>query len=863
MRLWRSPESSSPCQGEDRGIEARQARWVDAWDRRPVYLEAERYPPRVPETRRVRRGAVLRSEDRALLTGARPYLEDVVCDGAFHAVFVRSAMGHARIDSISVDEARGMPGLLGVFTAGDLPGLRMPALEDLPEGLRRPLLASDVVRFLGEPVAVVLARTRAQAMDAAEVVGVDYDPLPVLTDPVRSLETGAPLLFPDQGSNVVSLHRRVSHDDPLHGADVVVRGRFLNQRVAPVPLEVNGALAVPEDGGLTLWLSCQATHYSRAAIAEAIEVDEHTIRVRTAAVGGGFGAKIPAYAEQAVVAAIALRLGVAVRHVETRSENFVAMTHGRDHLQDVEIGATRDGRVVGLRARIVADLGAYADEGATLPELTAMMAVGPYDIPRLDLEIRGVLTNKTPLGAYRGAGRPEATAMIERAIDMVAATLDLDPAEVRRRNFIRQFPHETVAGATYDTGAYERALDEALRLAGYASLRREQAERRQRGDAHLLGVGIGSYVEITGWGSEYARLSVADDGSIRVFTGSSPQGQGHETAFAQIVADRLAVPFGSVFVQHSDTALVPRSEGTMGSRTLQVGGSAVLEAADLLLERARALAANLLEAAPSDVVLSDDGRFEVAGAPASGISWGDLARAIADPANGHDQDGLDVEHDFEIEGSTYPFGTHVAVVEVDAQTGDARLLRHVAVDDCGVVLNPMLVAGQVHGGIAQGAAQALFERMVYDDNGTPMTSDLTSYPFPSAADVPGFETAQTETPTGLNPLGAKGIGEAGTIGAMPAVQNAVVDALAHLGVRHLDMPATPERVWGAIADATAGGVDGTTEHEGLDRRDRDPDAGGLLGGRDVAPALREVVDGPGGDGSGGERGHGGGTPPLR
>jgi carbon-monoxide dehydrogenase large subunit len=811
----------------------------------------------------VRRGAVLRSEDRALLTGARPYLEDVICEGALHAVFVRSLMAHARIGAISIDEARGMPGVVSVFTADDLQGLRMPAVEELPEGLRRPLLASDVVRFLGEPVAVVLARARAQAMDAAEVVVVDYDPLPVLTDPLRSLETGGPLLFPDEGSNVVSLHRRVSHDDPLDGADVVVRGRFLNQRVAPVPLEVNGALAVPEDGGLTLWLSCQATHYSRTAIAKAIEVDDQTIRVRTAAVGGGFGAKIPAYAEQAVVAAIALRLGVAVRHVETRSENFVAMTHGRDHLQDVEIGATRDGRVVGLRARVVVDLGAYPDEGATLPELTAMMAVGPYDIARLDLEIRGVLTNKTPLGAYRGAGRPEATAMIERAIDMLAAKLDLDPAEVRRRNFIRQFPHKTVARATYDTGAYEQALDEALRRAGYESLRQEQVERRRRGDPQLLGLGIGSYVEITGWGSEYARLSVANDGSIRVITGSSPQGQGHETAFAQIVADRLAVPFGSVFVRHSDTALVPRSEGTMGSRTLQVGGSAVLEAADLLLERARALAANLLEVAPSDVILSDDGRFEVTGAPGSGVSWGDLARAMAAPANRHEQDVLDVEHDFEIEGSTYPFGTHVAVVEVDSQTGDARLLRHVAVDDCGVVLNPMLVAGQVHGGIAQGAAQALFEGMVYDENGTPMTSNLTSYSFPSAAEMPGFETVQTETPTGMNPLGAKGIGEAGTIGATPAVQNAVVDALAHFGVRHLDMPTTPERVWDAITDATAGGVDGTTEHERLDRRDRDPDAGGLLSGRDVAPALREVVDGPGGDGSGGERGHGGGPPPVR
>jgi carbon-monoxide dehydrogenase large subunit len=776
-------------------------------------------------------------------------------------------MAHARVGVIDAEEARSMPGVIGVFSAADLVGLRMPAVEDLPDGLRRPLLATDVVRFLGEPVAVVLASTRAQAMDAAEVVLVDYDPLPVLTDPERALETDSPLLFPDLGSNVVLLLRQVSHDDPFDGADLVVRGRFLNQRVAPVPLEVNGALALPDGGGLTLWLPCQATHFSRSVIAKAIQVEEETIRVRTAAVGGGFGAKIPAYPEQAVVAALSLRLGATVRYIESRSENLVAMTHGRDQLQEVEIGATRDGRIVGLRARVVADLGAYADEGATLPASTALMAVGPYAIPRLDLEIRAVLTNKTPLGAYRGAGRPEATALIERAIDMVAAELGLDPAEVRRRNFIREFPHRTVAGATYDSGAYEGALDEALRVSGYESLRKEQAERRRRSDRSLLGIGIGSYVEVTGWGSEYAQLSVADDGSISVITGSSPQGQGHETAFAQIVAERLGVDFGSVSVRHSDTSIVPRSNGTMGSRTLQVGGSAVLGAADILLERARALAADMLEVAPDDVVLSGEGRFQVAGVPGSGVAWAELARAVAERPPESLARTLYVEHDFETPGSTYPFGTHLAVVEVDAETGDVRLLRHIAVDDCGIVLNPMLVEGQVHGGIAQGAAQALFEGVVYDEMGTPMTSNLAMYAFPSAAEFPSFETVNTETPTPMNPLGAKGVGEAGTIGATPAVQNAVVDALAHLGVRHLDMPTSPERVWRAIADAraaaTRGGAHERTRHEGPDRRDRDPDDGGLLGGREFAPALREVADRPGGDGSGDERGHGGGAPPIR
>jgi carbon-monoxide dehydrogenase large subunit len=707
-------------------------------------------------------------------------------------------------------------------------------------------------------------------MDAAELVVVDYESLPVVTDPLRSLGADAPLLFPEHRSNVAVLVRRRSHDDPFEGADVVVRGRFVNQRVAPVPLEVNGALAVPdEDEPLTLWLPCQATHYSRSTIAGALEVANETIRVRTAAVGGGFGAKIPAYPEQAVVAALALRLGLPVRYLESRSENLVAMTHGRDHIQDVEIGATRDGRLVGLRASVVADLGAYADEGATLPGSSTLMAVGPYDIPRLDFEIRAVFTNKTPLGAYRGAGRPEATALIERAVDLVAVELDLDPAEIRRRNFIHGFPRETVAGATYDTGAYEEALDEALRLADYGALRREQAGRRERGDGPLLGIGIASYVEVTGWGSEYARVAVADDGSVSVVTGSSPQGQGHETAFAQIVSDRLGVPLGAVSVRHSDTSLVPRSEGTMGSRTLQVGGSAVLQAADLLVERARALASHVLEVSPEDVVLSDEGRFEVAGVPASGVSWIDLVRAAVGGTGGRPNTdaALDVEHDFEIQASTYPFGTHVAVVEIDAGTGAVRLVRHVAVDDCGLILNPLLVQGQVHGGIAQGVAQALFEAVIYDETGTPMTSNLTLYAFPSAADLPSFETANTETPTPLNPLGAKGVGEAGTIGATPAVQNAVIDALSHLGVRHLDMPMTSERIWRAISDARAGagsgGTHGTERHEGRDRGDRDPDAGGLLGRRGIAPAIREVAHLPGGDGSGGERGHGGGAPPIR
>jgi aerobic carbon-monoxide dehydrogenase large subunit len=488
------------------------------------------------------------------------------------------------------------------------------------------------------------------------------------------------------------------------------------------------------------------------------------------------------------------------------------------------------------------------------------MAVGPYDIPRLDLEIRAVLTNKTPLGAYRGAGRPEATALLERAMDLLAAETGIDPADLRRRNFVRTFPHETVTQAIYDTGDYERALDEALTRARYSALRREQNERRWRGDRSVLGVGIGSYVEVTGWGSEYARVSM--DESVSVVTGSSPQGQGHETAFAQIVADRLRVPFDAVRVRHSDTAVVPRSEGTMGSRTLQVGGSAVLRATDRLFERARSLAARLLEVAADDVVLEESGRFEIAGVPGRGLVWAEIVAASKTAG-----EPLDVEYDFEIQDSTFPFGTHVAVVEVDAETGDARLVHHVAVDDCGTILNPILVRGQVHGGIAQGAAQALYEEVVHDEVGTPMTANLTTYGFPSAAELPAFETLSIETPTPHNPLGAKGIGEAGTIGAIAAVQNAVVDALAHLGVRHVDMPANPERVWRAILRARSGSIarhaDGTTGPQGPDRGDRHADERGLFDRHAFAPPLREVAHGPTGEGAGGERGHGGGAPPIR
>ncbi len=573
------------------------------------------------------------------------------------------------------------------------------------------------------------------------------------------------------------------------------------------------------------------------------------MRVRTATVGGGFGGKIPTYPEHVVIAWLARQLGGAIRWSETRSENMLAMTHGRGQVQHVELGATQDGRVTGLRVFVIQDIGAYASEAATLPPLTGLMASGPYRIPRIDFHAVSVVTTTTPVGAYRGAGRPEATWLLERALTMLAAELGIDPAEIRRRNFIpcEAFPYRTPTGASYDSGDPGRALDAALRAAGYPQLRQEQAARIGRGETCQLGIGICSYIEVTGWGSEFASVEVGDQGTFTVLTGTSPQGQGHETAWAQIAADTLGVPFGAVTVRHSDTLLVPRGEGTMGSRSLQVGGSAVFRASAALLDKARRLAAHLLEASENDV-RSFDGRIGVSVSPELSLSWGELAAAAADPSSLPPgmETGLRAQADFEMEDSTYPFGAHVAVVEVDTETGKAKLVRHVAVDDCGRRINPMLVEGQIHGGIAQGAAQALFESFVYDELGNPLTSSLADYAMPSAADLPAFITAALETTTDRNPLGAKGIGEGGTIGAGPAVHNAVIDAVSHLGVRHIDMPVSPQRVWRAIRDAQSaapgdprkGGGDGAAGPERFDRGNRHAHAERSVDRRGVPPKIR-------------------------
>jgi carbon-monoxide dehydrogenase large subunit len=747
--------------------------------------------------------AVPRVEDPELLRGRGTYVDNLPIDGVLHLAFARSPIAHARIESIDTTGAAAMPGVVAVFAAGDLGLPAHHAFIVLNPACPRPPLATDKVRFVGEAVAVVVAQTKAQATDAAEAVVVDYDPLPAAIDPEAALADGAPLQFEELGTNLAAGFRD-NHPDPLPDADVVIRGRFENQRVAVAPMEGNAIAVIPEGDRLTVYVATQMPHAWKRLAGEVFGFEPETVRVVAPHVGGAFGAKAGLAAEHSVAVGVARRLGRPVKWVETRSENLVAMPHARGQTHYIEMGFTRAGDITGLRCRVVGDAGAYAGFGGALAiGPTRMMAQGVYHIPKITYDVAVALTNTTPTGALRGAGRPEAAAFLERVMDMAADELGIDPVELRRRNLLRpdEFPYRTLMGVTYDSGDYERALLELVRRAGYDDLRAEQARRRADGGARQLGIGVSTYVEITagGGGGEYASVTVHDDGTATISVGTSAHGQGHATSFAMIVSDRLGIPMESIRFVQSDTDAVPRGGGTGGSRSLQLGGSAVRAASDAVWEHARRLAAAQLEAAAEDIVITDDGRVGVAGVPARALSWIQLAEAAA-------ADGEALAHalDFEQGGPTFPFGAHLAVVEVDLETGAVELVRHVAVDDCGRVLNPLIVAGQQHGGIAQGAAQALWEHMVYDADGNPLTTTLADYEMPSAAELPALETANTETPTPLNPLGAKGIGESGTIGSTPAVHNAVVDALSHLGVRHVDMPCTPERIWRAVAAARAG-----------------------------------------------------------
>ena len=750
---------------------------------------------------------VLRKEDPKFLTTGGVYVADLdepLLAGALHVSYVRSTSAHALITSIDTAAAKALPGVVGVYTAADLGLTPQPASPFAPQFLRT-ALASDRVRFVGEAVAAVLTEDPRIGEDAAELVVVDYEHLPAVVDADAAL-AGTVVLHPEVGTNVAfdtaAMGMPKDIDGLFDGCEVVVNRRVVNQRVAPCPMEVRAAAAAwTSDGRLVQWASTQHAQGVRDILASVYP--NSNPRVIAPDVGGGFGAKIGAYPEELLLGALAKVSGRPVRWVETRTESMMNLGHGRGQLQDITIGGNRDGKVKAYRLTIVADCGAYPDIAIILPAfMTRMMASGVYDIPNVECSSQSVLTNTTPVVAYRGAGRPEATAAIERAMDLFAAEIGMDPADVRRVNLLPKFDttHTTPTGGAYDCGDYERSLDLALAQAGYAELRADQARRRAAGDAVQLGIGVSVYVEITGGAPppfENARVIINDDGSATVYTGTSPHGQGHATAFAMLASEQTGIPIDRIDVLHGDTDLVPEGGGTMGSRSLQQGGTAVWEGSEVMVDRARALAARLLEANEADVVLDKDaGAFHVTGTPAVARSWAELA--VAAKAEGSP---LDVLHKFTAPGATFPFGSHVAVVEVDTDTGQVRLVRHIACDDAGTVLNPLLLDGQRHGGIGQGAAQALLEEVCYDGDGNPVTSNLADYAMISATELPSFELVPMETATPLNPLGAKGVGESGSIGSTPAIQSAVVDALAHLGVRHIDMPASGERVWRAIAAA--------------------------------------------------------------
>ena len=745
---------------------------------------------------------VLRKEDPKFLTTGGVYVDDMqnepLLQGAAHVTFVRSQVAHALINGIDISAALEAPGVIAIYTAESLN--LAPEASSFNPGVTRTLLASGRVRYVGEPVAVIVTEEANQGEDAADLVVVDYEPLEVLVDLERAM-TSSTLIYPDAGSNVVVDSTvwgmpDVTGDDFFADCDVVVKGRYVNQRVAPCPLEVRGSAVAWVDGRLYQWISTQHAQGVRDQINKSDATSN--VRVMTPDVGGGFGAKISAYPEEIVLGRVAQAVGRPLRWRETRSESMLALGHGRAQLQYISIGGTRDGRVLAYRLEAIQDSGAFVDVGAVLaPACTRPMSSGVYAIPKIECRTKSVVTNTTPIVAYRGAGRPEATAAIERAMDMFAAEIGMDPAEVRRKNLIPKFmePHTTAIGQAYDVGDYEVALDKVLDAANYSALRKEQAERRQRGDRHQLGIGVSVYVEITSGGTSHedARIEVLPDGRAIVYTGTSPHGQGHVTAWSMIASEHTGIPMDKIDVVWGDTDIIPDGLGTYGSRSLQLGGAAVHQTAQKLVELARSVAAAALEAAEADVVLDKSrGAFHVAGTPAVAVTWGELSARRAS------EGGLTIAERFTSGGATFPFGAHVAVVEVDVETGKVTHLKQVACDDAGTVLNPLLLEGQIHGGIAQGSAQALLEEFVYDDDGNPKTGNLAEYAFISAVEAPSIELVSMETPTPRNPLGAKGVGESGTIGSTPAVQSAVVDAVSHLGVRHIDMPTTPERVWRAI-----------------------------------------------------------------
>ncbi|MBI4888443.1 MAG: xanthine dehydrogenase family protein molybdopterin-binding subunit [Acidobacteria bacterium] len=761
--------------------------------------------------------AMKRVEDPRLVKGIATYVDDLRLPGMLHAVFVRSPHAHARVKRIRTDAARAAGGVVGVFTGAEVNAQcgTIPCASSFPD-LKSPkhtVLAGDRAYFVGHPVAVVVAATPYAAADAAELVDVDYEPLPVVTDPEKALEAGSPLTHPDLGTNAAFTWNLTGGDidAAFAKADRVIRQRMYHQRLTPMPIEPRGCVASyqPGEGTLTLWTSTQIPHLIRTLLPGMIGIAENKLRVVAPEVGGGFGAKLNLYAEEALCSHLAMRLGAPVKWIEGRRENAAATIHGRDQVGDYEVAVSKDGRILGLRNRTIADLGSYLQLlTPAIPTLTGLVVTGAYKIPAVRMDVVGVYTNKMSTDAYRGAGRPEATYLIERLVDLVAAELGLDPVEVRRRNFPapEEFPFNTATGLTFDSGNYEGALRKAQQLARWDELVARRTSRRRAGA--LFGIGVSTYVEICAMGPskamaaggwEWGCVRIEISGKVTVITGVTPHGQGQETTFAQIVADRLGVPIEDIVVLHGDTSVAHYGRDTYGSRGTAVCGSAIVMCVDRILEKARRLAAALLDARPEQVEFAD-GAFAVKGSGGKRLGWTELAGEayIAKNLPRGFEPGLEASAFFEPENFTFPFGTHICAVEVNRDTGDVTIVQYVAVDDCGNQINPLLVEGQVQGGIAHSIGQALFERTVYDEHGQLLTGEFMDYPMPRAEDIPDYVLGSTVTPSPVNPLGVKGVGEAGTIGATPAIANAVMDALRPLGVTHLDLPLAPEKLWRAI-----------------------------------------------------------------
>jgi len=761
-----------------------------------------------------------RKEDPRLIQGTSHYTDDLKLPRMLYCAFTRSPMAHAEISAIRTDAARALPGVVGVYTSEDLTGLGMvPCAIQMP-GLNvppHPVLATERVRYLGEPVAAVVAEDFYTARDAAEMIEVDYEPLPVVVNMEKALEKDSPVIHQHFKTNRAFTHALKNGDiqSAFKKADRVVKQRMVNQRLAPMAMEPRAVLAeyLPGENRLTVWSATQIPHLLRTQISVMVGLPETAVRVIAPEVGGGFGSKLNVYREEGLVPWLAMKLGRPVKWAETRRENITSTIHGRDTINHLELALKTDGKILGLRVRILADMGAYHQLLTPLiPQLTALMQAGCYKIPAIDIEIQGVFTNKMSTDAYRGAGRPEATYNIERIMGVAAHELGMDPAEFRLKNFPqpKEFPFTTVTGLVYDSAKYQESIKRALELSGYDSLRRRQKNGWKNGKYY--GVGVSTYVEICaigpsaatpagGWESGTVRIEPT--GKVTVLTGASPHGQGQETTFAQLIADELGIDPEDVNVIHGDTLAVPYGIGTFGSRATAVGGTAAYLATQKLKTKMVTLAAHLLGTKPPDITFGR-GRLSAKGGKKS-ISFGELVMAAYTARNiprGFEP-GLEATHFFEPSNFTFPFGAHIASVEVDPETGEVKVDKYVAVDDCGNVINPMLVDGQIHGGIAQGMGQAMWEELIYNDEGQIVNGTLMDYALPKAHLLPDFTLDRTVTPTPVNPMGVKGVGEAGTIASTPCMVNAVCDALSPLGIKHIDMPLKPERVWSAMQQAQA------------------------------------------------------------